>query len=101
MSAEDGTEIRVIAQAFARPEEVASVHAVLENMVVPTRAEKGCIAYDLHEVLGDPYQFVFFETWEDEAALEAHIQTPHYQGLERAESLLTEPLKITKLRRLL
>jgi hypothetical protein len=24
------------------------------NMLVPTRAEKGCIAYDLYEVLGDP-----------------------------------------------
>jgi quinol monooxygenase YgiN len=69
-------------------------------MLVPTRAEKGCIVYDLHEVLGDPYQFVFFEVWESEAALEAHTRTPHFQELERAQSLLAEPLKITKLRKL-
>ena len=101
MAAGDGKEIRVIAQAFARPENVATVRTVLNNMLVPTRAEKGCIAYDLHEVFGDPYQFVLFEIWESEAVLEAHTRTLHYQDLERAQSLLTEPLKITKLRRLL
>lgn len=100
MAAGDGTEIRVIAQAFARSENITSVRTVLKNMLVPTRAEKGCIAYDLHEVLGDPHQFVFFEIWESEAALDAHTRTPHFQNLERAQTLLVEPLKITKLRRL-
>ena len=101
MTAGNGSEIRVIAQAFAGSENVASVRTVLKNMLVPTRAEKGCVTYDLHEVLGDPHQFAFFEIWASEAALEAHTRTPHYQDLERAQSLLTEPLKITKLRRLL
>lgn len=100
MAAGDGSEIRVIAQAFAQPENVTSVRTVLRNMLVPTRAEKGCIAYDVHEVIGDPYQFVFFEVWESEAALEAHTRTRHYQELERAQSLMTEPLKVTKLKRL-
>ena len=101
MAAADGNEIRVIAQAFARSESVATVRTVLKNMVAATLAEKGCITYDLHEVLGDPCQFVFFEIWESETVLEAHTHTPHYQDLERAQNLLTEPLKITKLRRLL
>ena len=101
MATGDGKEIRVIAQAFARSENVAAVLTVLKNMLIPTRAEKGCIAYDLHVVLGDAYQFVFFEIWESEAALEAHARTPHYQALELAQSLMTEPLKITKLRKLL
>lgn len=100
MTAEDGNEIRVIAQAFARPENVAAVRTLLENMLAPSRTEKGCIAYDLHEVLGDPHQFVFLEIWQSEAALDAHTRTPHFQGLERAQSLLTEPLKVTKLRRI-
>jgi quinol monooxygenase YgiN len=100
MPAEDAKEIRVIAEIVARSENVASVRTVLKNMLVPTRAEKGCIAYDLHEVLGDPHQFVFFEIWKSKAALEAHTRTPHFRELERAQSLLTEPLKITKLRRL-
>jgi quinol monooxygenase YgiN len=100
MAAGDGTEIRVIAQALARPENVAAVRTALTNMLAPTRAEKGCILYDLHEVIAEPYQFVFFEIWENAAALEAHIRTPHFQNLERAQSLMTEPLKITKLRKI-
>jgi len=101
MAAGDANKIIVIAQVFARPEKVATVRTVLKNMLVPTRAEIGCIAYDLHQVLGDSYQFVFFEIWESEAALEAHTRTPHFQALERAQSMMTEPLKITKLRKLL
>src|SRR5215471_4464105 len=101
MASGDANKIIVIAQVFARPENVASVRTVLKNMLGPTRAEKGCIAYDLHEVLGDAYQFVFFEIWESEAALEAHTRTPHYQALELAQSMMTEPLKITKLRKVL
>jgi quinol monooxygenase YgiN len=100
MAAGDANEIRVIAQAFARPENVAPVRTALRNMLVPTRAERGCIAYDLHEVLGDPYQFIFFEIWESEGALEDHTRTAHFQELERAQSLMTEPLKVTKLRKI-
>ncbi len=99
MSAENSNEIGVIAEAFTRPENVTSVRAVLTSMLVPTRVEKGCIAYDLHEVIGDPCRFVFVETWESEAALEAHTRTPHFHNLEQAQNLMTQPLKITKLRR--
>lgn len=91
----------MIAQAFARPEYVGGVRKTLKDMIAPTRGEKGCIVYDLHEVIGDPYQFVFFEIWESEAALEAHTRTPHFQDLERAQTMMTEPLKVTKLRKLL
>jgi quinol monooxygenase YgiN len=100
VSARNGNEIRVIAEAVARTESVESVRKVLKNMLVPTRAEKGCITYYLHEVLGDPNRFIFVETWESDAALEAHTRTPHFQDLLRAQSLMTEPLKVTKLRKL-
>jgi len=97
MAAGDKSEIRVIAQAFARPENVAAVREILKNMLGPTRTEKGCILYDLHEVVDDPHQFVFFEIWESAYALDAHIRTPHFHRLESAQTLLIEPLKITKL----
>jgi quinol monooxygenase YgiN len=100
MASGNGNEIRVIAQAFARSENAGGVRTILKNMLVPTRAEKGCMAYDLHEVIGDPHQFVFLEIWESEAALQAHTRTPHFQDLLRAQSLMTEPLKVTKLRKL-
>ena len=99
MPGEEGNEIRVIAWAFARAEHLANVRQVLKKMLAPTRAEKGCILYELHEVIGDPCQFVFFEIWESAVALDAHTRTPHFQELQRAQTLLTEPLKITKLRK--
>lgn len=98
MPAGDGNEVRVVAQVFAKPENVSALRALLTSMLLPTRAEKGCVVYDLHEVVGDPQQFVFFEIWEDAAALDAHLRTAHFKNLERAQSLMSAPMKITKLR---
>lgn len=99
MAAKEQQEIRVIAQAIARPDELARVRSVLKDMVVPTRAEKGCITYDLQEVIGDPYRFMFFEIWESEAALEDHTQKPHFQRLIESQTLMAVPLKVIKLKR--
>ncbi len=93
-------EIRVIAQAFTGPENVAAVRTALKNVVVPTRAEKGCIGYDLQRGARRSKSVLFFEIWESEVALEAHTRTVRFQELERAQPLMTQPIKITKFRKL-
>ena len=42
-----------------------------------TRAEEGCLAYDLFESGSAPGTFVTVERWTDTAALDAHMATPH------------------------
>lgn len=49
----------------------------LKALLAPTRAEKGCISYDAHRSNDDPGLFMMYETWESQAALDAHFQTPH------------------------
>jgi quinol monooxygenase YgiN len=41
------------------------------------RAEAGCLQYDLHQVIGEPDQFLLFETWASQAALVTHQQSAH------------------------
>ena len=46
----------------------------------PTRAEPGAITYDLYQSLDKQNQFLRFEMWRDQAALEAHKMTPHLKA---------------------
>ncbi|MGM0751713.1 MAG: putative quinol monooxygenase [Bacillota bacterium] len=61
----------------------------LQQVIQPSREEDGCIQYDLHQSTEDPGVFVFYERWENEASLKAHIQSAHYQTYrQRAEGIL-------------
>ena len=48
----------------------------LLSLAGPTRAEKGCITYDLYQSPDQKHEFMRFEVWESLDALEAHKKTP-------------------------
>jgi quinol monooxygenase YgiN len=89
-------QVTVIARARAKAGFEKRVREELERMVAPTRAEAGCINYDLHESTADPLDFMFHETWQSLAHLEAHRQTAHMKRLREALPPLTErPNEVT------
>lgn len=56
------------------------------------RDEPGCLRFDLIEDRDDPNRFYFYEVYRDEAALEAHRQTPHFKRyFEKSQPLLAAP----------
>lgn len=61
----------------AKPGQGDALDAALKGLLAPTRAEPGCISYDAHRSKDDPNLFMMYETWESDAALEKHFQTPH------------------------
>lgn len=61
----------------AAPGRREELRAELLALVGPTRAEDGCLRYDLHESTDDPDVFAFYEVWRDRAAHAAHDATPH------------------------
>jgi quinol monooxygenase YgiN len=50
--------------------------AHLLSLAAPTRAEPGCITYDLYQSPTRRHEFMRFEVWRSSAALDAHKQTP-------------------------
>ena len=46
-------------------------------MMAATRAEDGCAAYSYAEDVAEPELIHVFEVWRDQAALDAHVKTPH------------------------
>jgi len=89
------SEIYVNATAKAKNKAIApELRKALEAMIAPTRAEEGCILYDLYATQ-DANTFVLFESWKSLKALQSHLQTPHYEQLEKAaEGLMDRPLDI-------
>ncbi len=87
----------VLARVRAKAGQESRLRDELVALVAPTRAEAGCILYDLHQSQADPAVFVFYEIWASEAALDAHTRTPHLQAyLNLIPEIADAPPEITK-----
>ena len=82
-------KIRVVAHVTSQPETIEETRKALEGFIDPTRAEAGCVYYELMQNNDDPTDFTFVEEWESNEALDAHLESPHITGFKaRAGELL-------------
>lgn len=94
----DNQQITVIAHFQAKSGKEGRLEEELLKMIAPTRAEPGCLNYDLHRA-AEPGRFVFYENWASQAHLDQHVQTPHFQLMKQATAdLLGAPLEIALLK---
>jgi quinol monooxygenase YgiN len=92
-------EVKVVALLIAKAGAEGTVQQALEALVAPTRAEEGCLGYELFESLAAPGTFITVESWRAQADLETHLQTPHVQqALAAAGDALAQPPGIHPLR---
>lgn len=71
------TTLTIIATIVCKEEKIEFVKSEMIKLIDKTRAEKGCINYDLHQDNSNPAHFVFHENWESEALLEKHLESQH------------------------
>ena len=71
----------VIARFRPRADRRDEFVALLEEVQAASRLDDGCLNYSYNTQLGDPDAFVAVEEWRDEAALAAHLRTPHVARL--------------------
>ncbi|GLO62442.1 antibiotic biosynthesis monooxygenase [Vibrio sp. MACH09] len=71
------TALTIVANIIANEDKVEFVKAELLKLIDITRAEKGCITYDLHQNNENPAHFVFYENWESRELLQAHLESAH------------------------
>ena len=89
--------VTVVVRLKAKAGKEAEVRQELFNLLAPTRAEQGCLNFDMHEALNDPALFLFHENWTSEDHLKRHFETPHIKRwIKLAETLLAEPLDLIK-----
>ena len=71
------TPLTVVATLKAKPGLEKKLSDMLRTLVAPTRAEKGCLNYDMHQSDETAGVFVFHENWATRADWEAHMKSPH------------------------
>ncbi|MFY0576304.1 putative quinol monooxygenase [Cystobacter fuscus] len=89
----------VVATITAKAGQQEIVRSALERVVPPSRAEAGCLRYELHHDNSDTARFVMLEEWRGAEALRQHEATPHFQALIAAIGGLAQVhvAKLTKL----
>ncbi len=70
-----------IAKLVAEAGQEDFVKQNLHTLIQPSRAEAGCLGYDMHIDLKEPAVFMFYEVWRDQAAFDFHMQTEHLQSV--------------------
>jgi len=72
--------VKLIAHLHAQSAHADAVAAALLELAGPSRAEAGCVMYDVCRSKADRNQLLVLEEWESQAALDAHMATPHFQA---------------------
>lgn len=82
--------VTLIAKIKAKQGSENDLEAAFHDMIKKVRAaEPGCQAYILHKSNTDATQFVWYETYADQAAFEAHRKTDHMKEMgQRIANLL-------------
>lgn len=69
----------ITARVFIKPGSEADFISAAKMMIENSNKEEGCLGYMLYQ---DPYEktnFIFVETYKNQAAIDAHFATPYFQ----------------------
>lgn len=77
-------DLTIVANIKAKSDKIDLVKAELEKLIATTRAEEGCLQYDLHQDNDNPAHFLFFENWTSRALWQAHMGNQHLQDYKVA-----------------
>lgn len=75
----------LVARYRARPGRGDAVAEAMREMIPRSREEPGCLAYLVQRSQSEPDEFVLYEQYVDEAAIDAHRATPHFQEIVLAQ----------------
>ena len=70
-------KLTVVARILIKEGKVDLVKSELLKLIDVTRAEKGCINYDLHQDNENENFFLFYENWESRELWQKHMQNKH------------------------
>ena len=91
------TTLTIIATIVCKEEKIEFVKSEMIKLIDKTRAEEGCINYDLHQDNSNPAHFVFHENWESEALLEKHLESQHIADYVAATEGCIESFDINRM----
>jgi|GEM_PF-56095 len=82
--------LTVIASLRAKPGQEEALFEALSSLIAPTRAEKGCLLYEMHRSHENPGWFIFNELWESRALWDVHMAAQHLTDFSATQDALVE-----------
>lgn len=76
--------LTIVAKILAKEEKRELVKSELLKLIPITRAETGCINYDLHQDNENPNLFLFHENWESRELWQKHMNNDHLAAYLKA-----------------
>lgn len=92
--------LTIVANIKAKSDKIDFVRAELEKLIETTRAEKGCVQYDLHQDNDNPAHFMFYENWESRELWQAHSRAEHIQNYRTATKEAIEEFTLNEMTRI-
>lgn len=92
--------LTIVAHIIAKPDSIDHVKAELLKLIEPTRAEAGCLQYDLHQDDDEPTRFLFYENWLSRDQWQAHMDSPHLRAGVQALEGAAESISIQEMTRI-
>lgn len=90
-------KLTIVARILAKPEKRDIVKKELLKLIEPTRAEEGCISYDLHQDNDNENLFLFFENWENRDLWQKHINNRPLKEYQEATKDAVEEFVVNEM----
>jgi quinol monooxygenase YgiN len=79
-----------IARIKVKKEKTGLFKEAVAEMAAFTRAEKGCVFYELYQMKDDPSVFFFVEEWKAEEDLRKHLGSLHVKSFVEKTACFTD-----------
>lgn len=91
------TNLTIVANIKAKADSIDLVKAELLKLIDTTRAEPGCINYDLHQDNNNPAHFMFYENWETRELWQLHMSNQHLADYMAATEGVVEEFTLNEM----
>jgi len=91
------SKLTIVANIQVKKDKIDFVKGELLKLIDITRAEKGCINYDLHHNNEDPAHFMFYENWESRELWQAHMESQHLKDYVAATEGMIEDFTVNEM----
>ena len=91
------TQLTIVANIKTKADKVELVKAELLKLIAVTRAEEGCINYDLHQDNENPAHFMFYENWQSRELWQTHMGNIHLKEYMAATEGAVEAFTLSEM----
>ena len=88
---------KVIARLFIKNESIESFKKQAAVIIQKTRKEKGCLFYSLFQDVSSPGEFLFYEEYASQEALDIHSNSEYLKTFRTIVSNMQSKEKVVKI----